>query len=255
MGGFVDGTNCSHSTDIERLVRTDEIEYPIVTREEIQDKSKGDAVTKALVVLQTTWFLLQCAARAKPTSGIDRTRTRDGCVRIAQHHHLRTLVGQTVGRAMPYRGTQEERTRRCQRSQSWSRIQGQGRHWKRVESPPDMSGIAWTRCLEWLRSARDGLWGVFCGWEWKDVWEGLWSVINSFFDMMDGSNDQEMFFVVGGQGGWDVSSVSGMILVTMVFGGIHCVAWSFAFPSSTEQLLWRISSIAITGIPLAVVGV
>ena len=65
----------------------------------------------------------------------------------------------------------------------------------------------------------------------------------------------EMFFVVGGQGGWDVSSVSGMVLVTMVFGGIHCIAWSFAFPSTTEQLLWRISSIAITGIPLAFVGV
>ena len=41
----------------------------------------------------------------------------------------------------------------------------------------------------------------------------------------------------------------------MVFGGIHCIAWSFAFPSPTEQLLWRISSIAITGIPLAVAGI
>ena len=63
MGGFVDGTDLLSLEDIERLVRNKEIEYPIVTREEIQDKSKGDAVTKALVVLQTTWFLLQCAAR------------------------------------------------------------------------------------------------------------------------------------------------------------------------------------------------
>ena len=53
----------------------------------------------------------------------------------------------------------------------------------------------------------------------------------------------------------DFSSVSGAILVAMVFGGIHCIAWSFSFPSPTEQLLWRISSIAITGIPLAVVGI
>jgi hypothetical protein len=43
------------------------------------------------------------------------------------------------------------------------------------------------------------------------------------------------------------------ILVTMVFGGIHCIGWSFDFPSHTEQLLWRISSIAITGIPLGIV--
>jgi hypothetical protein len=39
--------------------------------------------------------------------------------------------------------------------------------------------------------------------------------------------------------------------VMAVFGGIHCIAWSFDFPSHNEQLLWRISSITITGIPLA----
>ena len=61
MGGFVDGTELLSLDDIERLVRNKVVEYPIATREEIQDKSKGDAVTKALIVLQTTWFLLQCA--------------------------------------------------------------------------------------------------------------------------------------------------------------------------------------------------
>src|ERR1700741_4702380 len=64
MGGFVDGKEVLSLDRIEELVRNDEIEYPIVSREEIEDRSKGDAVTKALVVLQTTWFLLQRAARA-----------------------------------------------------------------------------------------------------------------------------------------------------------------------------------------------
>ena len=90
---------------------------------------------------------------------------------------------------------------------------------------------------------------------WKDVLEGLWSVIRPFFDMMNSGGSDETFFVVGRRDEWDISSISGLILVTMVFGGIHCIAWSFAFPSSTEQLLWRISSIAITGIPLAFIGV
>jgi hypothetical protein len=35
----------------------------------------------------------------------------------------------------------------------------------------------------------------------------------------------------------------GSILVATVFGGIHCIGWSFDFPSYTEQLLWRISSV------------
>jgi hypothetical protein len=44
-----------------------------------------------------------------------------------------------------------------------------------------------------------------------------------------------------------------LMLVSTVFGGIHCIGWSFDFPSHTEQLLWRISSVAITGIPLGIV--
>ena len=113
MGGFVDGSRSK--TSRLRLVQNKEIEYPIVTREEIQNKSKGDAVTKALVVLQTTWFLLQCAACGSQHLALTELEL-DGCVRIAQHYHLRTLVGQTFGRAMPHRGAQEEHTGRCRRS-------------------------------------------------------------------------------------------------------------------------------------------
>ncbi|TFK31145.1 hypothetical protein BDQ12DRAFT_619452, partial [Crucibulum laeve] len=31
------------------------------------------------------------------------------------------------------------------------------------------------------------------------------------------------------------------------FGGIHCIAWSFHFPSHIDQLLWRGSACIITG--------
>ena len=38
-------------------------------------------------------------------------------------------------------------------------------------------------------------------------------------------------------------------LFAMIFGAVHCIAWSFEFPTPTEQLLWRISSLAITCVP------
>jgi hypothetical protein len=63
MGGFVDGTEMLSLEEIERRVESNEIEYPIASEDEIKDRSKGDALAKALVVLQTTWFLLQCVAR------------------------------------------------------------------------------------------------------------------------------------------------------------------------------------------------
>jgi len=38
-------------------------------------------------------------------------------------------------------------------------------------------------------------------------------------------------------------------LFAVIFGAVHCIAWSFEFPTPTEQLLWRISSLAITCVP------
>jgi hypothetical protein len=35
-----------------------------------------------------------------------------------------------------------------------------------------------------------------------------------------------------------------------LFGAIHCIAWSFDFKSHTEQLIWRISSSVVAGVPV-----
>ncbi|KAF8173461.1 hypothetical protein BJ912DRAFT_1046875 [Pholiota molesta] len=39
------------------------IDPPRITEEDIQDRSKGDAISKTLIILQTTWFVAQCIAR------------------------------------------------------------------------------------------------------------------------------------------------------------------------------------------------
>ena len=38
--------------------------------------------------------------------------------------------------------------------------------------------------------------------------------------------------------------------VGVCFGAIHCIAWYFSFPTHIELLMWRISSIAITAVPI-----
>ena len=40
-------------------------------------------------------------------------------------------------------------------------------------------------------------------------------------------------------------------IVATAFGALHLIAWNFEFPSHLEQLLWRIASLTITGIPAA----
>jgi hypothetical protein len=58
-----------------------------------------------------------------------------------------------------------------------------------------------------------------------------------------------MFYAGNPDGEEGIAGIIALI-VSVVFGAIHCIAWSFDFGSHTEQLLWRISSIAITTVPV-----
>lgn len=39
-------------------------------------------------------------------------------------------------------------------------------------------------------------------------------------------------------------------IVTILFGAVHCFAWSFDFPSETERLLWRVAWVITTASPI-----
>ena len=40
-------------------------------------------------------------------------------------------------------------------------------------------------------------------------------------------------------------------IITILFGAVHCFAWSYDFPSGTERLLWRVASLITTALPIA----
>jgi hypothetical protein len=83
-------------------------------------------------------------------------------------------------------------------------------------------------------------------------------VIKPFYAMMGAPGVEDDAFLVVGEPEWydhktEISLGLGGMLVTTIFGGIHCIGWWLDFPSYAEQLLWRISSVTITGIPLGIV--
>jgi hypothetical protein len=45
-----------------------------------------------------------------------------------------------------------------------------------------------------------------------------------------------------------------LVIVTVFFGGLHCVAWDLAFPSYVELTLWHAASITTTVIPTLIFG-
>lgn len=47
-----------------------------------------------------------------------------------------------------------------------------------------------------------------------------------------------------------VSVIMGSVLGGTLFGGLHCLAWDFSFPSHAEVVLWRICAVATTVLPM-----
>ena len=45
------------------LVQNPKFEFPVLTSAGIKDRSKSDALAKLIVIIQSTWFILQCIAR------------------------------------------------------------------------------------------------------------------------------------------------------------------------------------------------
>jgi len=45
------------------LIRSEKVDMPIITEEEIKDRSKGDVLSKGIAILQLVWFIVQLAAR------------------------------------------------------------------------------------------------------------------------------------------------------------------------------------------------
>ncbi|KAH9962582.1 hypothetical protein BC827DRAFT_1285408 [Russula dissimulans] len=68
MGGFMeyDGNQpirVLFPDELQSYSLTGNGDFPKISKAEIKDKSKGDAISKAVIILQTGWFVTQCVAR------------------------------------------------------------------------------------------------------------------------------------------------------------------------------------------------
>jgi len=49
--------------ELERFVHDGSVEIPIIMEADIEDRSKGDALSKGIAIVQLVWFVLQLVAR------------------------------------------------------------------------------------------------------------------------------------------------------------------------------------------------
>jgi hypothetical protein len=198
--------------NIEKLVQSGAIDFPNITEKEIEDRNKGDIISKGLAIIQTGWFIMQCIARG------------------AAHLAITELEIMTVAFAVLNLITYV----------FW---------WNKplnVTCPIRIVLKKDHRAPEPRSPERVSLWGRFI--------QMLSLVVPDRDDDVDllGETRVPTFYSGEIQDGSQPYILIAEILIAMVFGGIHCIAWSFSFPTHVERILWRASSIAIISIPILI---
>ncbi|KAG2088939.1 uncharacterized protein F5147DRAFT_43099 [Suillus discolor] len=225
MGGFMlyaKGEPCRtlEHKHILRLIHEKCIDVPTITAKQIHDKSKGNAISKGLVMLQVAWFVMQLITRA--VYHLEITQLEVGTLAFAALNFLTYAVW-------------------------WDKpLDVQCPHpvyWKSTESRPedhidvsDKDEFARPRYLPRVFSPILELIG------WADIPTSRKLQVPTFDGSIKLEVQDRMALLLAGYS------------MGTIFGGIHCMAWFFAFPTYEEQVLWRISTVATTCIPYLCFG-
>ncbi|KAK0501683.1 hypothetical protein EDD18DRAFT_744927 [Armillaria luteobubalina] len=196
-----------------------------IPKKDIDDRNKGDGLSKGLAMLQATWFVIHCIARLVNHLPVTIIET------VAIGYAVFTVINyalwwhKPLGIEVPFRATVA--------SPDTADVTP-------LPSPPGLipRKLGKEYLLDWVDIH---LSSTFFGGDVTDDLppskeEGvprLWS---------GHENNLTLFYVVTSGG-----------LFGTIFGAIHCAAWNSHFPTSIERILWRVSSLYIALIPAPVV--
>ena len=272
MGGFtlLDGEQL-HTllpNELIHLTENHDVELPSITEKEISDKSKGDALSKGLVVLQTGWFALQCLARK--TEGLPLVELE--IVTLA--YVIASFVIYGLWWNKPLDVQCPVPVRRSPPTQTRTEIEAMEGKGDRVLTPGERAGdillgmkgdntpgsciirdsirILWdtpsqaTSTKGRRHSKRGKLVSDFTVRFLEVVYFGSVKAIGTVdkprgrvSTFYSGPVDDRMRWIAG---------ITAM-LVAVIFGVFHCMAWSSQFPAQHHQQLWRACSVIIISVP------
>ena len=192
--------------------------FTMPTEAEIKDKGKSDWLAKSLVLLQTSWFVMQCIARAIEHLPVT-------------HLEIVTLAYAAMNFVIYIFW--------------WNKPLNVNRPIRvfRKSGPEDTQ----PQITEPISEARKLTWDTF--------FEDLGTILVFIAGNQDGDvnmsrEDRVPRFWANSDGDSIVIADAIVLVVGVCFGAIHCIAWVFSFPTYKELLMWRISSVAITAVPI-----
>ena len=195
--------------------------FTVPTEEEIKDRGKSDWLAKSLVLLQTSWFVIQSIARAKEQLPIT-------------HLEIVTLAYAAMNFVIYIFW--------------WNKPLNVNRPVRvfRKSEPSATQHQVISRETRRLRA-----------WEltWREIGEGLKTISVFIGGLQDEDVDlrrEDRVPRFWADSLWTDPSIADLIVlgVGVCFGAIHCISWGFSFPTHTELLMWRVSCVAITAVPI-----
>jgi hypothetical protein len=191
---------------------------PCTTEEDLKDRGKSDWIAKAIVILQTSWFIVQCIARGfrhLPLTELE----------------IVTLAYATMNSFIYVFWWDKPRDVNCP-IRVYENVTASRR-------PSEWDSGFWgilERMMKYIIGDQDQ-YAILS--EQRKV-PIFWS---SRYDFGQGvgppRNDNGIQL-----------ALLGPSIIGMAFGAVHFIAWWYGFPSHAEFILWRVSCIALVAVPL-----
>ena len=206
--------------------------FHVPTEAEIKDRGKSDWLAKSLLLLQTSWFVMQCIARAIEHIPITHLKI------VTLAYAAMNFVIYIFWWNKPLNVNQPVRVFRKSDPRVADNGHGAGESRpSEIQPQPILEGreLSWEGIVKGLGTMMRFIVGT------QDVSVDL-SRENRVPRFWANSDDED-------------ASIADIIVfgVGVFFGAIHCIAWSFSFPTHAELLIWRISSVAITVVPTYII--
>ncbi|KAK0436660.1 uncharacterized protein EV420DRAFT_235105 [Desarmillaria tabescens] len=257
MGGFIDMKGCIAEWKDLQIIAPAVSDFK---KEELLDRSKGDALSKLISLLQTTWFMAYYAARAIQSLPITQLESATLAFTILNFGNYILWWHKPMNVEVPVllKGFDFSRSQFGD-----SLVETPSYNSEQWDAADEMAVIATinqtttnetessqctreTLCFQVMLTALCAMakhvdihYGAFIGAIIigpMDVSHMLWDGCARRFGNL-GPYKRLYIFYFGA-------------LVGAIFGGIHCIPWNSDFGSYTEHLLWRISVVTTVCVPL-----
>jgi len=219
MGGFIlcprDSTPFPiHGLHLVYLVKEGYMTLPSMTSDEIADKSKADVLTKALVCLQTGWFVVQCFGRSHqglPLTSLELTTVSYvWCTWAIYSQWLSKPLDIAAPTYLDIKASTAEML---------------------LQAGPEAAEPYRQTPMDFVFDGRHS-----------------WTLdVQPLLHFRVGPRERPMPRLLNDSFPW-FSTASDTVIVALVilfYGVILVFGWNFVFPTSIEQLLWRIAALVV----------